>query len=111
MRKIMKELPWRVTCDTAFQTVMKRCAESKFRKDKEPSWITTEYIDIYTEFYTNGRGHSFEVWNSTGELIGEYMVSLPAKFFQVKVCFPKFPTPVNTHSFWRVSFWQRKELS
>lgn len=81
MRKIMKELPWRVTCDTAFQTVMKRCAESKFRKDKEPSWITTEYIDIYTEFYTNGRGHSFEVWNSTGELIGGLYGVITGKIF------------------------------
>ncbi len=81
MRKIMRDLPWQVTCDTAFEAVMKRCAESSIRKVEEPSWITSDYIDIYTEFYNNGRGHSFEVWNSQGGLIGGLYGVITGKIF------------------------------
>lgn len=70
MRKILRDRPWRATCDTDFELTMHRCAEGKGRKDRHPSWITGEYIDVYKMFFLDGRAHSFEVWDHSGVMIG-----------------------------------------
>lgn len=72
MRRILRDRPWRITCDTDFEQVMRRCAEGKARKDRQSSWITPEVIEAYMRFYEEGRGHSFEVWDREDRLIGGF---------------------------------------
>ncbi len=52
-----------ITFDTAYEQVMRRCA-----RDDE-TWITEDFIRVYTELYASGRGHSAEAWLS-GDLVG-----------------------------------------
>lgn len=69
----------RVTLDTAFERVMRMCAETKRGKrnpttgllEGEPvgTWITEEFIQAYVEMYRAGRAHSAEVWEGD-QLVG-----------------------------------------
>lgn len=58
---------WRVTFDTAFEDVMRACAEP--RSDSGGTWISDEIVDGYTALHWQGYGHSSEVWLD-GELVG-----------------------------------------
>ncbi len=57
------------TFDTAFQRVIKACAEIK-RPDQPGTWITPDFIEVYTRGFEAGFVHSVEVWNSSGNLVG-----------------------------------------
>jgi leucyl/phenylalanyl-tRNA---protein transferase len=54
-----------VTRDTAFEAVMRACADPK-RKGR---WITEEFIAAYTALADLGWAHSFEVW-ADNRLVG-----------------------------------------
>ena len=56
-----------VRFDSAFQTVMERCAEPA--PGRERSWISQEFIDVYSELHRLGFAHSVESWLE-GELVG-----------------------------------------
>jgi len=81
MRKILREKPWQVTCDSNFKLTMQKCSEGRAHKDKRPSWITGEYIDVYQMFFRDGRAHSFEVWDDSGNMIGGLYGVVTGKVF------------------------------
>jgi leucyl/phenylalanyl-tRNA---protein transferase len=68
-----------VRCDTAFEEVMRGCAEAS---DKRPNtWINDEILRLYAGLFRRGAAHSVECWHE-GELAGGlYGVSLGAAFF------------------------------
>lgn len=68
LRKEWKRTEFTFTIDTDFPAVMKRCAEAK-RKDETGTWITDQFIDVYTEFHEIGEAHCVEVWDGK-ELVG-----------------------------------------
>ena len=54
-RRIRKNI-FTVSFDTNFQQVMEACA-------KHPdTWITSEFIEVYTQLFERGYAHSVEVW-------------------------------------------------
>ena len=55
-----------VTFDTCFTEVMLGCQ----RSDQTDQWITSEFLETYTELHRLGFAHSVEVWNAAGELVG-----------------------------------------
>lgn len=55
-----------VTCDTRFTEVMSICQ----RPLEEGQWITSEFIETYSQLHQMGYAHSVEVWNRAGELVG-----------------------------------------
>lgn len=68
---------FRVTIDSAFEDVMRGCAD----RPGEGTWITPALIRGYTALRTMGWAHSVEVWNSRGELAGGlYGVCVGAMF-------------------------------
>lgn len=77
--RLMKKNLYEVRIDTAFEQVIRNCAE---RNDGEPTWITSAVIGAYLEFHRAGWAHSFEVWNrETGALAGGlYGVSIGGVF-------------------------------
>jgi leucyl/phenylalanyl-tRNA--protein transferase len=71
---------YKITMDTAFESVIENCAEIH-KKDDGGTWITGEMIDAYTRLYHSGFAHSVESWYK-GKLIGGlYGVSLGSAFF------------------------------
>ncbi len=68
-----------VRCDTAFDTVIRACAEPK--EGRGETWINDEIVALYNELHQMGRAHSVECWRE-GELVGGlYGVSLGGAFF------------------------------
>lgn len=68
MRQILNANRFKITLNTAFNEVIKACAESK-RADQNGTWITTEMQLAYQNLHLSGHAHSVEVWDQE-ELVG-----------------------------------------
>ncbi len=80
LRRTMRRSAWRVTADTAFERVIRSCAERP-RPGQRGTWITKEMIHAYVRLHRLGFAHSFEAWDGEGLAGGLYGVSLGAAFF------------------------------
>ena len=80
MRPYLNAEKYHFTLDTAFEEVMKSCANAKGR-GKSHTWISDEMIHVYTSLHRMGVAHSAEIWED-GKLVGGlYGVSLGRAFF------------------------------
>jgi len=57
------------TLDRDFEGVMRRCASAQ-RPDQGGTWITDDFLRVYTELHREGLAHSVEVWDREGKLAG-----------------------------------------
>jgi leucyl/phenylalanyl-tRNA--protein transferase len=74
-RKILADPAWEVRLNTAFEEVMRSCA------DRAETWIDDRIISIYVDLHRRGFAHSVEVWRD-GQLAGGlYGVQLGGAFF------------------------------
>ena len=69
LEKERRKSKFTFTIDKAFREVMENCSKVK-RPGQGGTWITPEFIKVYTELHKQGIAHSVEVWNETGELVG-----------------------------------------
>jgi leucyl/phenylalanyl-tRNA--protein transferase len=67
MAKVIRKKTFGVTMDRAFREVIQACA-TPGPKRREP-WITTGFIEAYTELHKLGHAHSVECWQD-GKLVG-----------------------------------------
>ncbi len=75
LRRTLKKNPFEVRINTAFEGVMRGCAE------REDTWINEEIIASYWNLFLAGNAHSVETWLD-GKLVGGlYGVSLGGAFF------------------------------
>jgi leucyl/phenylalanyl-tRNA--protein transferase len=80
LRKEMRRGRYQVRLDTAFEEVIRGCAEAP-RPDQDGTWITDEMVAAYARLHELGYAHSAEAWLE-GELAGGvYGVSLGGTFF------------------------------
>src|SRR5919205_302908 len=79
LRRVVRQNLFTIRCDTAFEDVMRGCAEAS---DKRPNtWINDEILDLYGGLFARGAAHSVECWHE-GELVGGlYGVALGGAFF------------------------------
>src|SRR3954470_14306726 len=79
LRRVLRRGVFTVRCDTAFEAVMRGCAEAS--ETRPTTWINEEIVRLYTALFAGGTAHSVECWHD-GELVGGlYGVSLGAAFF------------------------------
>lgn len=78
LRKFLKNCPYQITLNHAFEEVIEQCADAPFRK--EGTWIIDEMIDAYTELHRQGHAHAIEVWQDTQLVGGLYGVAIGAFF-------------------------------
>jgi leucyl/phenylalanyl-tRNA--protein transferase len=71
---------YHVTVDTAFDAVIRACAETP-RRHEEGTWILPQMIDAYIGLHNEGYAHSFECWEGDQLAGGLYGVSIGACFF------------------------------
>lgn len=69
MRTYFNNEKYSVTFDTAYQEVLYQC-KNVDRVDQESTWITSDIAVAYTRLYEQGVGHSVEVWDEDGALVG-----------------------------------------
>ncbi|HZF13753.1 MAG TPA: leucyl/phenylalanyl-tRNA--protein transferase [Thermoanaerobaculia bacterium] len=80
LRKVMRQGTFEVRADTAFERVMRGCAQAN-RPEQDGTWITPPMLAGYTALHRRGLAHSIETWQG-GRLVGGlYGLSLGAVFF------------------------------
>jgi leucyl/phenylalanyl-tRNA--protein transferase len=80
LRKVLRHGDFEVRLDTAFDEVVRRCAEVP-RRGEAGTWITPALSQAYRGLHQLGFAHSAEAWQQ-GELVGGlYGVSLGGTFF------------------------------
>lgn len=80
MRNVFNQHKYRVTCDTAFTSVIESCAQVK-RKNEDSTWINQHFIDAYARLHGYGYAHSFEAWQGDRLVGGLYGVGIGEVFF------------------------------
>lgn len=80
LRRKLKKAPFRLSLDSAFSEVVRRCAD-KSRPGQKGTWITEEMVDAYTHLHELGFAHSVEAWEGDELVGGLYGVSLGGAFF------------------------------
>lgn len=80
LRRLLRDPPFVVRLDTAFERVVRCCASTE-RPGQRGTWITEEMIDAYVHLHELGFAHSAEAWRGEELVGGLYGVSLGAGFF------------------------------
>ena len=75
LRQVLKKKMFDVRLDTAFQSVIRACAN---RKD---TWISEQIVQSYLELHRLGYAHSVESWKDSKLVGGLYGVAIGAAFF------------------------------
>ncbi len=70
---------WQVRFDSAFEEVMRACAEP--RRGAAGTWITDEIVTGYTGLHHMGHAHSAELWHDGVLVGGAYGVSIGRMFY------------------------------
>lgn len=70
---------YRVTCDTAFEAVVRGCATPA--PGRQQTWINDTIFDLCRQLFVMGHAHSVEVWLGDELVGGLYGVSLGGAFF------------------------------
>ncbi|HUC09036.1 MAG TPA: leucyl/phenylalanyl-tRNA--protein transferase [Stellaceae bacterium] len=79
LRRVMRQGRFAISCDTAFEAVIRGCAEAT---EKRPNtWINDEIVRLYAALFRNGAAHSVECWREGALVGGLYGVSIGAAFF------------------------------
>ena len=79
LKRTLRAGHYEVRIDTAFDAVMRGCAEPTEMRPK--TWINDEILRLYSALYGRGYAHSVEAWRE-GELVGGlYGVALRGVFF------------------------------
>lgn len=75
LKKTIRSGEYRVTRDTVFAEIVRRCAE------REETWINTDIEESYQRLHERGHAHSIECWHGDELVGGLYGVNLGAAFF------------------------------
>ena len=79
LAKAVRRKPFDIRFDTAFEAVMRGCAEST--GDRPTTWINSTILSLYTTLHSYGYAHSVEAWEGDELVGGLYGVSLGSAFF------------------------------
>lgn len=77
--KRLRRGDFEVRCDTAFEGVIRGCAEPT--ADRPDTWINEEIVRLFVELHDLGLAHSVETWRHDRLVGGVYGLSLGAAFF------------------------------
>lgn len=78
LQRTVKQKKFDIRIDTAFEQVMRCCAEPRAKQDR--TWINEELLELYVALHRHGFAHSVETWLN-GELVGGvYGVSVGGLF-------------------------------
>jgi leucyl/phenylalanyl-tRNA--protein transferase len=75
LRRTLKKNPFEIRINTAFESVMRGCAE------RAETWINAEIMESYVHLHRLGYGHSVEAWCDGRLAGGLYGVAIGGAFF------------------------------
>lgn len=78
LKKTLRQYPYKVTVDTAFETVIDSCAAAR---DVRPStWINKPIRDVFVALHEMGHAHSVECWKGSKFAGGIYGLKIGSVF-------------------------------
>lgn len=69
LAKTRRQEKFAFTIDRDFEGVMRGCATVE-RPDQGGTWITEDFLRVYTRLHHEGIAHSVEAWDKEGNLVG-----------------------------------------
>lgn len=75
LQRVVRKRAFAVTVDTAFQEVIRGCA------NRADTWISEQLINAYTTLHAKGTAHSVESWCGNRLVGGLYGVAIGGAFF------------------------------
>lgn len=79
LAKFMRKMPFTITYDTCFPSIISMCAEAA--PNRASTWINEGIEYLYGELHKQGNAHSVEIWDGDALVGGLYGVSIGAAFF------------------------------
>ncbi|MCA1562076.1 MAG: leucyl/phenylalanyl-tRNA--protein transferase [Acidobacteria bacterium] len=81
LARVVRRGTFRIAIDTAFERVIRACAESERDREDPGSWIDEAIIESYVALHGLGLAHSVEAWRGDQLAGGLYGVALGGAFF------------------------------
>ena len=81
LRRVVRQGAFRIAIDSAFDRVIRACAETDRGPDDAGTWISAEIVDSYCALHDLGYAHSVEAWQEDQLVGGLYGVALGGAFF------------------------------
>jgi leucyl/phenylalanyl-tRNA---protein transferase len=78
LARTVRQGVFEIRYDTDFARVMEYCAE--LAPGRETTWISQEFIDVYSELQQHGFAHSVEAWHNGALVGGLYGVAINGLF-------------------------------
>ncbi len=78
LARVIRQGAFRITLDSSFPQVMKRCAAPA--PGRRSTWISPEFIGAYTQLHEQGHAHSLECWQGRRLVGGIYGVTVGGLF-------------------------------
>ena len=79
LTKVLRNTPYEIRTDTAFEQVMRGCAAP--RNGHHGTWILEDMIAAYCELHRLGYAHSVEVWRDQELVGGLYGIAIGHMFY------------------------------
>ncbi len=79
LRKAVRQRPFEIRVDTAFEAVICACAEKTVERDV--TWINNRILKLYNQLHKMGCCHSVEAWRGDELVGGLYGVRIGGAFF------------------------------
>jgi leucyl/phenylalanyl-tRNA--protein transferase len=77
LARVVRQGRFDIRIDTAFEAVMRACAEAR----EDGTWISDEILDSYVALHARGLAHSVEAWRGGALVGGLYGVHIGGAFF------------------------------
>ena len=81
LRRTLRQRPFAIRTDTAFDRVIDDCAESTTQKGREDTWINPAIRRLFRELFDLGHAHTVECWDGDRLVGGLYGLALGGAFF------------------------------
>ena len=81
LQRVVRRGVVQIAIDTAFEAVMRACAEAEREPEETGTWISEEIIESYCALHEQGFAHSVEVRQDGALVGGLYGVALGGAFF------------------------------
>ncbi len=81
LARVVRSGRFEVRIDTAFEDVIRACAEAERDGEDPGTWISEDIIESYVALHRAGAAHSVETWRDGRLAGGLYGVSLRGAFF------------------------------
>lgn len=81
LQRVVRRGGLRIEVDTAFEAVMRACAEAEREPEETGTWISEEIIESYCALHEQGYAHSVEVRQDGALVGGLYGVAMGGAFF------------------------------